>query len=1083
MAKQQIRQYVFTPGAAGVGTIEIPGKWDLNQLTLITNVTQNAIIFNFADPSYNNTTVTFNRGNTTNFPTIAMAEDGTTTIKLGYSTTGQLSTDQIQIFVERLETITRPWAMGTDAFERTRVAAPSSMIDSDFEYGMQPTKWQTISMVKGIPSVYEVPGSDLALNSITTDASNLGSVTIESLITVTSTNPHLLTTGSAITVQNLDNTVSGYARAQGIFVVNSVTNSTVFSYYAKAQVGSSIGQNLLSGGTVVRKGGFYTNSGQTPTYSVSGSGAATTGTATLTFVNNHGFFPGDSIFNIITSDNGSNNHALLTGPAVILSVPTPTTFTFNARNVGTITGTPLGTIYARSDAFYQHRPLDGGVMLGAGGPNYGSHAIRMSKKYIRYQSGKAVNYNTGAQFAPSYYLQTVTATNTLVGSTVYVTTDDIDHGLQAGATIMLNGITGATGYAGTYTVASIVSERQFTFSSTQVLSTTTPVLSTPSSMNHVNWTGATVRAGTFDDQNGMYWQYDGQFMAVGRRSSTFQIAGVVNATPGSNLITGVNTRFNQQIIAGDRVVLKGMSHLVTAVSSSSWVYVNPPYRGSTATTGAKMTRTIEINVPQSQWNMDRCDGSNGPFNPSGYNLLPYKMQMIGMQWTWYGAGFIDWMLRGPQGNYITVHRMKNSNINDEAYQRSGNMPVRYEVQNEGWHTDLAGVGISNTDTVMTVTDVTYFATTGTVMVDNELINYTGKTSGTPTTNYLGQVITPGTLTGLTRNGTLRYFYNGSNLVLTAGSAASHAASTGTGVIAVGVTATPTMSHWGSAFMTDGGFNDDVGYIFNYNAINVNISTIKQTAFAIRLAPSVSNAVTGDLGVRDLVNRAQMKLQALEITAGGSSNVNSAIIVEGVINPGNYPNTVTNITWYNLQGTVQAGNPLGTGQPSFAQVAPAGYIRYDSTLSYTTTVSSSGIGINSGTYAIPVASTASIAVGDAVVAQIGGTSLTAGNSVIVQTSGTWIILNNALISRVPDTTPLTFYRNTWAQPGETIFSFISSPSNKDSIDLTGLKELTNTPLGGRGTYPNGPDTLFINVYLTQGTPINAQLVLRWAEPQA
>jgi hypothetical protein len=1079
MAKQQIRQYVFTPGAAGVGTIEIPGKWDLQQITLITNVTRNTIIYNFADPTYVGTSVIFNRGNTPNFPTVAMMEDGTTTIVLGISTVGYSATDNLQIFIERLETITRPWAMGTDAFERTRVASPSSMIDSDFEYGMQPTKWQTISMVRGTPSIYEIPGSDQTISSITTDASGLAGTNIESLITVQTQNPHLLTTGTAVSVQNLDNTVNGYSRAQGLFIVNSVTNATTFNYYAKAQVGTTSSQVLSTPSTVVRKGGYYTNSAQTPAYSVAGSGAASTGTATLTFASNHGYVPGDSIFSVINSDNGSNNHALLSGPFLILSVPTPTTITFNARNVGTITGTPTGIVYARPDAFFQHRALDGGVMLGAGGPNYGSHAIRMSKKYIRYQSGKAVNYNTGAQFAPSYNLQAVTATNTTIGSTVYVTTDDLDHGLQAGSTIMISGIN-ATGYAGTYTVASIISERQFAFTATQVLSTSTPTLSDPSLMNHVNWYGATIRAGTFDDQNGMYWQYDGQQMAISRRASTFQLAGQASAIPGSNLITGANTRFDQQIIAGDRIVLKGMSHVVTAVSSSTWMYVNPPYRGSTSTSGAKLTKTIEFTVPQSQWNMDRCDGSLGPFNPSGYNLLPYKMQMIGLQWTWYGAGFIDWILRGPQGNYITVHRMKNSNVNYEAYQRSGNMPVRYEVQNEGWHTGLTSP-MGPADTVMTVTDITFFAPTGIVMVDNEMISYTGKVASTSTTviDYLGRPTMPGTLTGLTRSTPLNYFYNGTQRSLTAGAAAAH--STNTGVISVGVTATPSLSHWGSAFMTDGGFNDDVGYIFNYNAINVNISTIKQTAFAIRLAPSVSNAVTGDLGVRDLVNRAQMKLQTLEITAGGSSNVNSAMVIEGIINPSNYPNTITNINWYNLQGTVQAGNLLGSGQPSFAQVAPAGNIKYDNTVTYTTTV---GATLTTGTYAIPVASTASIAIGDVVsVIGAGGTSLTAGNSVVTQTSGTWVIVNNAIVGQINSGATLTGYRNTWAQPGETIFSFISSPSNKDSIDLTGLKELTNTPLGGRGTYPNGPDTLFINVYLTQGSPINAQLVLRWAEPQA
>ena len=79
--------------------------------------------------------------------------------------------------------------------------------------------------------------------------------------------------------------------------------------------------------------------------------------------------------------------------------------------------------------------------------------------------------------------------------------------------------------------------------------------------------------------------------------------------------------------------------------------------------------------------------------------------------------------------------------------------------------------------------------------------------------------------------------------------------------------------------------------------------------------------------------------------------------------------------------------------------------------------------------------------------------------------------------------MTFYRNLWAQPGETIFSFISNPASKDSLDLTPLKELTNTPLGGRGTFPNGPDSLFINVYITQGSPLTANLVLRWGEAQA
>lgn len=113
---------------------------------------------------------------------------------------------------------------------------------------------------------------------------------------------------------------------------------------------------------------------------------------------------------------------------------------------------------------------------------------------------------------------------------------------------------------------------------------------------------------------------------------------------------------------------------------------------------------------------------------------------------------------------------------------------------------------------------------------------------------------------------------------------------------------------------------------------------------------------------------------------------------------------------------------------------------------------------------------------------GGTGI-AGNTLIQSISGSYIILTQPVLSTIATGTPLTFYRNSWAQPGETIFSFISSPASKDSLELSSLKELTNTPLGGRGTYPNGPDTLFINVYLTSGPNVQSNLVLRWGEAQA
>jgi len=1075
MAKQLQRTYVFTPGGAGSGTIQIPGKFDLSQLLIITNVTKNQMVYNFADLTYVGTTVAFSRANTTQFPQALGMSDGVTTITLGVSTQGMSSGDILQIFTERTDQaiLTRAMGAGTDAWERARTSNPKSMIDADFEYGLQPTKWQQISAVRGYAGIFEVPGSDLSVTTITTDANYLrpNDLTAESLITVNTQIPHNLTTGTAITVSTLESTVPSYALAQGTFIINAVPTSTSLNYYAKGKVGTVQDTVINSTYTVVRQGGFYTGASRTDlTFSVlSGGTVGSTATIAATFATDHGFTPGQGIMVVVTSDNGTNNHSYAQGPFYLTTITSPTTFNFLARSaVGAITGgTITGFVYARSDSFYVHRAYDGGVQLGTGGPSYGASAVRQSKKYIRYQSGKSINYNTGLLLAPNYQLRFVTATNTTVGSSIIGITDLEDHQFQSGAVIKLENVV-SSGYNGVYTVASIIDSRTFVVTATQTLSTTTAIMGTPCFVSLINWYGSTVRAGTFDEQNGMFWQYDGQTVALGLRVSTTDLGGLANISPDSTYTTATNARWLTQLIAGDRVVLRGMTHHVSRVVSDNSMYINGDWRPATASTGIRIMKTLEKIIPQSQWNMDRCDGSGSVYNPSGYNLLVNKMQMAGIQWTWYGAGFIDFMLRGPDGNYITVHRLRNNNVNNEAYMRTGNMPVRYEVVNEGVRTGLAR-DMGSLDTVMTVTDVTFFPSSGMVYVDNELISYTGITTSTNTLNNLVRA-TP-----------INQFVGNSNRTFQAGGAVSHYANAGTGVLLFGQTAAPNISHWGSAFLQDGGFDEDRGYLFNYGVTNVQISVKKTTLFAIRLAPSVSNSIPGDLGARDLINRAQFLLQALEISAGGSTNVNTAIVIEGVLNPINHPIS-SNITWYSLNGSV-ASSPVANGQPSFSQVAAGTAMTFvNQSLSVTgANIACSSAAAGSTTLTITTGGAAAqLQVGDVIIPQASQATSIAGGTFIQAISSNFITLNNPLLGTL---TIFTASRSTFALPGETIFSFIGSQANRDVLDLSSLKELTNTPMGGRSCYPNGPDALFINAYLTQGTPIYTNVLLRWAEAQA
>jgi hypothetical protein len=164
----------------GISSVKIPERVELAELLLITNTTSNAVLYTFNDPVKGATT-TYQREYSTDtsnptafidpdFPKAYHGNDTITTIFLNADTSTDGATDQLQIFVEDDEIRTRPHDFGTDAIERLRVAQPESMLDADFEYGLQPTKWQAIATQRGYPSIYEVPGTDFDIALVTSDA-------------------------------------------------------------------------------------------------------------------------------------------------------------------------------------------------------------------------------------------------------------------------------------------------------------------------------------------------------------------------------------------------------------------------------------------------------------------------------------------------------------------------------------------------------------------------------------------------------------------------------------------------------------------------------------------------------------------------------------------------------------------------------------------------------------------------------------------------------------------------------------------------------------------------------------------------
>ena len=94
-----------------------------------------------------------------------------------------------------------------------------------------------------------------------------------------------------------------------------------------------------------------------------------------------------------------------------------------------------------------------------------------------------------------------------------------------------------------------------------------------------------------------------------------------------------------------------------------------------AKSGIIVTKTVDTKIPQEDWSIDPLDGSG----VTGYALDLSRIQMIYMDYSWYGAGKIRFGFKTADGQVQYVHEFVHNNSLYESYFRSGNLPARYEV--------------------------------------------------------------------------------------------------------------------------------------------------------------------------------------------------------------------------------------------------------------------------------------------------------------------------------------------------------------------------------------------------------------------
>jgi hypothetical protein len=588
----------------------------------------------------------------------------------------------------------------------------------------------------------------------------------------------------AVTVSNIE----------GVFV-NQTNDQHYIKYFPKVNANQLPGAqlNLNDAQTVIRRAGTYTGANIVVANVVSNIGSPSL--VTVTTVYPHGLVAGVAIQAQVY--NGTVTQEAASGQFVVTSTPTPTTLTYVAKPNLVVQTTGISSLWGNITLFSQglvkHRPLDGGNNIGVNTPGHGYEQTRQTKKYFRYQSGKGTMFTTGTQFNPVFTMANIVAAGTTIGSAITIVTEN-EHGVQVGANVLIYGVS-TTGYNDYYTVASVIQNNQLTVLAKSALGSVQPTWGYSNAITNakyagqnyprlaiINWHGAKIRAGIFDDGNGVFYEFDGQQLYAVKRNSTMDLAGRVSMATGSNYVIGdPNTRFLDQLSTGDQVVIRGMSHTVNQVIDQTHMYVTPAYRGVVNAADVRIATVKEERTPQKYFNLDRADGTG----PSGYVMNLNKMQMVGIQFTWYGAGFVDYMVRGIEGRMHTLHRSKGNNMNDEAYMRTGNLPARYQATNRGARTWLSTPLPASETTEIKLYDVSEFPNvtaigsgTVTVMIDNEFINYTK-----------GPFLANGNIAGITRGATLSTFALGATQPKYAGSNAGTTNFTSAGL--------PSASVWSS----------------------------------------------------------------------------------------------------------------------------------------------------------------------------------------------------------------------------------------------------------------------------------------------
>lgn len=778
---------------------------------------------------------------------------------------------EIRAFNEILKDGIRINDVERDNVQKLRVSTPQALIDTDFEYSLQGTKWELVNLNNNVPSVF-ARANEPAYTAEQVESITISPSSVRDVVVRVNIQPGIpFAVGNPIVLKETADTTY----VDGAYVIKALSGTQAFIVTTKSPGPlSDINTNFKTPYTTIFTGDFYANS-QILTNGL--SSISGTNEAVIEFTEPHALFL-DSPITVIDIDKPGATYIgsfavkdVLSDTKVSFVTDNPVNYEDNNSLVNKLSSL---RVYARGEGVGIHRFFDGGVQINPGTASPNAQIIRQTRKYFRYQSGKSLQFSTGVLFKPVYEVTNAYTDTTNFDLNNYpfydfVVTTEQYHGFspvdeyRQGAIVEFVGFTVSNGenpYNKRYEVSEVVNAKTFKVkipvSEFNPFPTTTLNPGGIAEVEVQGWNDASVRTGMFDDQNGLFFECDGNTLTVVKRYSTTPTNGTVSIQTGKRLITSYdgNTKFKTQFKEGDYAVIKGQSYMFSSIVNDLSAYIVPSYRGPSIE-NVKIYKTLEERYTQDQFNLDKMDGSG----PSGYILDLTKMQMVFIDYSWYGAGKIRFGVRSVDGIIIYFHEIYNNNVNRKAYMRSGNLPGRFEIQSRSkTGTLLTSLSTNTLSALISQKDAQKIPEKGRIIVNNEYIKYTKSVN----------TVNGGVVLSLDERNTAN---------LLSGPVTSNV---GDGFISYNQNCSPALSHWGVSVIMDGNFDPDKSYLFTAATSGTFTVTPQERAIlSVRLAPSVDFGIPGAFGIRSLVNRSLITLKSIGIAVTRPSQIIARINVE------------------------------------------------------------------------------------------------------------------------------------------------------------------------------------------------------------